>query len=72
MLWLPHCSEPVPDFETLMSWAEEGPRKLEISDETIFCDPKILKGVLHGKVCVCVCVCVLHNPVTSNFFYRDQ
>lgn len=52
MLWLPHCSDEVPDFETLMSWAREGPRKLEIADETIFCDPKILKGVLGGKVLV--------------------
>lgn len=50
VLWLPHCSDAVPDFETLMSWAQEGPRKLEISDETTFCEPKILKGVLSGKV----------------------
>lgn len=50
VLWLPHCSDPVPDFETLMSWAQEGPRKLEISDEITFCEPRILKGVLNGKV----------------------
>ncbi|KAK8396816.1 hypothetical protein O3P69_005052 [Scylla paramamosain] len=49
VLWLPHCSDEVPDFETLMSWAKEGSKKLEIADETIFCDPKILNGVLGGK-----------------------
>ncbi|KAK3860428.1 hypothetical protein Pcinc_033526 [Petrolisthes cinctipes] len=47
--WLPHCPEPPPEYSLLSSWPCEGPKKLELADETNFCDPKILDGVLSAK-----------------------
>lgn len=35
--------------QEMEEWMEEGPVKLTIDDETTFCDPDILKGVLSSK-----------------------
>lgn len=53
--WLPHYRGAPPDLDTLMCWCQEGKKKLDISDETRFCDPKILKGVLKAKVSETMC-----------------
>lgn len=47
--WLPHCPDDVPDLDTLGSWSREGKEKLTITDETEFCSPKVLKGILRAK-----------------------
>ncbi|XP_046383101.1 cap-specific mRNA (nucleoside-2'-O-)-methyltransferase 1 [Ischnura elegans] len=49
VLWLEekdHCTLRSSDLE---SWMKEGPKKLEIDDETEFCDAEILQGVLNNK-----------------------
>lgn len=47
--WLPHCTNAPPDYDTLLSWSRDDKKKLDISDETNFCDPKILEGILNAK-----------------------
>uniref|UniRef100_A0A1B0GQI7 Cap-specific mRNA (nucleoside-2'-O-)-methyltransferase 1 n=1 Tax=Phlebotomus papatasi TaxID=29031 RepID=A0A1B0GQI7_PHLPP len=37
------------DRSRLDEWLVQGPKKLIIDDETLFCDPEILKGVLEAK-----------------------
>ncbi|XP_069191873.1 cap-specific mRNA (nucleoside-2'-O-)-methyltransferase 1 isoform X2 [Procambarus clarkii] len=50
VVWLPQCPDVVPpDFDTLLSWSQDGKKKLDITDETNFCDPKILEGILKAK-----------------------
>lgn len=47
--WLPHNPDPPPDLDILLSWSQDGEKKLDISDETNFCEQKILEGVLNAK-----------------------
>ena len=44
----PDLSPPAPN--DLENWIIKGHRKNEIADETTFCDEKVLKGILAGKV----------------------
>lgn len=47
--WMPQCTEEPPDIKELRSWVQEGKKKLSIDDETLFCDPEVLKNVLDSK-----------------------
>ncbi|XP_064623384.1 cap-specific mRNA (nucleoside-2'-O-)-methyltransferase 1-like [Lineus longissimus] len=47
--WLPTCSNPIPDPDTMKTWMKEGLRSSVKEDETEFGDLKILKGGLACK-----------------------
>ncbi|KAG8226395.1 hypothetical protein J437_LFUL011933 [Ladona fulva] len=49
VFWLEEKNHTPLDSQTLDSWVREGSTKLEIDDETKFCDPEILRNVLHSK-----------------------
>ncbi|KAG7162210.1 Cap-specific mRNA (nucleoside-2'-O-)-methyltransferase 1-like [Homarus americanus] len=49
ILWLPHCPDTPPDYDTLLLWSRDDKKKQDISDETNFCEVKILEGVLAAK-----------------------
>lgn len=52
VLWLPQCPESttLPSLAQLNAWVVEGPRKLNIEDEIMYCDEDVLLGVLSAKV----------------------
>lgn len=47
--WIPSTGVP-PSLEEMLEWLVEGNKKLNIEDETEFCDPDILLQVLQCKV----------------------
>jgi len=47
--WIPSNQQPAPSLEELRVWSVKGLRKEDISDETTFCDPKVLQDVLSCK-----------------------
>lgn len=47
--WIPKCTEEPPDIKELRQWVLEGKKKLTIDDETLFCDPDVLRNVLDCK-----------------------
>ncbi|XP_066961198.1 cap-specific mRNA (nucleoside-2'-O-)-methyltransferase 1 [Macrobrachium rosenbergii] len=47
--WLPQCTEPIPDLDTLHSWSQEGEKKIDIEGEDNFCEPRVLEGILKAK-----------------------
>ncbi|CAN7937793.1 unnamed protein product, partial [Ixodes hexagonus] len=49
MDWMPECTEEPPDIKELRQWVLEGKKKLTIDDETLFCDPDVLRNVLECK-----------------------
>ncbi|XP_047739805.1 cap-specific mRNA (nucleoside-2'-O-)-methyltransferase 1 [Hyalella azteca] len=50
VLWMAECPNPEPlSLALLTQWMTIGPKKLDISDETDYCDESILKGVLDAK-----------------------
>ncbi|XP_067837158.1 cap-specific mRNA (nucleoside-2'-O-)-methyltransferase 1-like [Heptranchias perlo] len=50
--WFPECSLEVPHAAELREWMVIGQRKMEIEDETEFCDAKLLSKVLRCKVSI--------------------
>lgn len=49
--WLPSCPDTAPlTLAQLSDWMNVGPKKLDISDETDYCDAEVLQGVLSAKV----------------------
>ncbi|KAK7872080.1 hypothetical protein R5R35_004564 [Gryllus longicercus] len=49
VFWLEEKDHTPLSDDEFISWFKEGPRKLNIEDETLFCDPKVLKRVISSK-----------------------
>lgn len=47
--WMPECTEEPPAITELRQWVVEGPKKMTIDDETLFCDAEVLKEVIGCK-----------------------
>ncbi|KFM76234.1 Cap-specific mRNA (nucleoside-2'-O-)-methyltransferase 1, partial [Stegodyphus mimosarum] len=49
IVWIPECDAEPLKISQMRNWMLEGPKKIDISSETEFCDPEILRDIISYK-----------------------